>query len=116
MSNLVVDTLTNQDTQLCKAWVNFDGASTPAIRSSYNVSSITDLAVGVFGVNFTVEMSDANYSMVATSSYGETANADTTAWGGLSGADQTTSQVRCSIRNSFGTSQDPDYICAAVFR
>tara|TARA_R110000737_G_scaffold82905_2_gene115280 strand:- start:2167 stop:2517 length:351 start_codon:yes stop_codon:yes gene_type:complete len=116
MSNLVVDTLTNQDSQLCKAWVNFSGSGTVAIRASYNVSSITDLAVGVFGVNFTAAMSDANYSVVATSSYGETANADTTAWGGSSGADQTTSQVRCATRTSAGAFADPDYICVAVFR
>lgn len=63
MSNLVVDTLTNQDVQLCKAWVNFNGTGTVAIRASYNVSSITDNGVGNYTVNFTVAMSDANYSV-----------------------------------------------------
>jgi hypothetical protein len=63
MSNLVVDTLTNQDTQLCKAWVNFNGSATVAIRGSYNVSSITDNGTGDYTVNFTTAMPDANYSI-----------------------------------------------------
>ena len=63
MSNLVVDTLTNQDVQLCKAWVNFNGTGTVAIRASYNVSSITDNAVGDYTVNFTNAMADTHYSL-----------------------------------------------------
>jgi len=50
-----------------KAWVNFDGTGTVAIRASYNVSSITDNGTGDYTVNFTTAMSDANYSaFVAT--------------------------------------------------
>ena len=48
----------------CKAWVNFDGTGTVAIRASYNVSSITDNGVGNYTVNFTTAMPDANYSAV----------------------------------------------------
>ena len=46
---------------LCKAWVNFNGTGTVAIRASYNVSSITDLAVGAYRVNLATAMTDANY-------------------------------------------------------
>lgn len=48
---------------LCKAWVNFNGTGTVAIRASYNVSSITDNGVGQYTVNFTTAMPDANYSV-----------------------------------------------------
>jgi hypothetical protein len=48
----------------CKAWVNFDGTSTVAIRASYNVSSITDNGTGNYTVNFTTAMADANYVTV----------------------------------------------------
>ena len=51
----------------CRAWVNFNGTGTVAIRASGNVSSITDNGVGNYTVNFTTAMPDANYS-VATSS------------------------------------------------
>lgn len=47
----------------CRAWVNFNGTGTVAIRASGNVSSITDNATGQYTVNFTTAMPDANYSV-----------------------------------------------------
>ena len=52
---------------LCKAWVNFNGTGTVAIRASYNVSSITDNGTGDYTVNFTTAMVDANFSVGQTS-------------------------------------------------
>jgi hypothetical protein len=49
-----------------RAWVNFNGTGTPAIRSSGNVSSITDNGTGDYTINFTTAMQDTNYSAVAT--------------------------------------------------
>lgn len=49
---------------LCRAWVNFNGTGTVAIRASFNVSSITDNGTGDYTVNFTTAMPDANYSVV----------------------------------------------------
>ena len=46
------------------AWVNFNGTGTVAIRSSYNVSSITDNGTGDYTVNFTTALSDVNYVIV----------------------------------------------------
>jgi hypothetical protein len=47
----------------CRAWVNFNGTGTVAIRASGNVSSITDGGTGVYAVNFATAMPDANYSV-----------------------------------------------------
>lgn len=47
----------------CRAWVNFNGTGTVAIRSSGNVSSITDNGTGSYRVNFTTAMPDANYAV-----------------------------------------------------
>ena len=47
----------------CRAWVNFNGTDTVAIRASGNVSSITDNGVGAYTVNFTTAMPDVNYSV-----------------------------------------------------
>ena len=44
-----------------RAWVNFNGTGTVAIRSSGNVSSITDIGVGQYRINFTTAMTDTNY-------------------------------------------------------
>jgi hypothetical protein len=50
----------------CRAWVNFNGTGTVAIRASGNVTSITDNAASDYTINFTTAMPDANYSVVAT--------------------------------------------------
>jgi hypothetical protein len=47
----------------CRAWVNFNGTGTPAIRASGNVSSITDKGVGSYGINFVTPMPDVNYAV-----------------------------------------------------
>ena len=49
-----------------RAWVNFNGTGTPAIRASGNVSSITDNGTGDYTVNFTTALADANYAYVGT--------------------------------------------------
>ena len=46
-----------------KAWVNFNGTGTVAIRASYNVSSITDNGTGNYTINFTTAMPDTNYAV-----------------------------------------------------
>ena len=52
--------------ELCKAWVNFNGAGTVAIRDSFNVSSITDYSVGDYRINFTVAMANAAYAVAGS--------------------------------------------------
>jgi hypothetical protein len=46
-----------------RAWVNFNGAGTVAIRASGNVSSITDNGVGDYTLNFTTALPNANYAI-----------------------------------------------------
>ena len=60
-----VDTVVNGT---AKAWVNFNGTGTVAIRRAFNVSSITDNRTGDYTVNFSTAMTDANYAAVRTSS------------------------------------------------
>jgi hypothetical protein len=73
MSTLRVNTIQNAagsgDPSIsgaAKAWVNFNGTGTVAIRASYNVSSITDNGTGEYTVNFTNALADANYTAVGT--------------------------------------------------
>jgi len=47
-----------------RAWVNFNGTGTVAIRASGNVTSITDNGVGDYTLNFTTAMPDTNYAVV----------------------------------------------------
>ena len=55
-----VDTVVNGT---AKAWVNFNGTGTVAIRRAFNVSSITDNGTGAYTVNFTTAMPDTNYAI-----------------------------------------------------
>jgi hypothetical protein len=58
---------TNEQKQICKAWVNFNGTTSPGtIRSSYNVSSVTKNGTGDYTVNFATAMADQNYSVLLT--------------------------------------------------
>jgi hypothetical protein len=54
----------------CRAWVNFNGTGTVAIRGSGNVSSITDSGTGIYRVNFLTSMPDTNYMTTAIGSEG----------------------------------------------
>ena len=83
-------TLTGQ--YAAKAWVNFNGTSTVAIRNSANVSSITDNGTGSYTVNYSTAMADANYSAFACA--GGSASGNFTAWARLnSGTPLTTTSV-----------------------
>ena len=60
----------------CRAWVNFNGTGTVAIRASGNVSSITDNGTGDYTVNFTTALADTNYAAVSMAGqYGGGVNA-----------------------------------------
>jgi hypothetical protein len=77
MSTLVAQTISNGTVSTssanviqgsAKAWVNFNGTGTVAIRASYNVSSITDNGTGDYTVNFTNALTDANYTFSGATS------------------------------------------------
>lgn len=102
-----------------RAWVNFNGTGTVAIRAGYNVTSITDRGTGKYTVNFTTAMPDANYS-----AQGNGQKADTTddgGWvaqvGGYVGGEQTASA--CPVVTGYKTSNTPvdgPAVFVAVFR
>ena len=105
----------------CRAWVNFNGTGTVAIRASGNVSSITDNGTGDYTVNFTTAMPDANYSKVVASSP-EYGNSITTAMTDVSSnllaeVAPTTANFRFLISQSTSATRvDAKYISASVFR
>lgn len=92
----------------CRAWVNFNGTGTVAIRASGNVSSITDRGTGQYTVNFTTSMSDANYSAIATSDQAQTRVP--------AGVSVTTALYPIDTETSSGAYNDAASIYSAVFR
>jgi hypothetical protein len=106
---------TTEQGQLCKAWVNFNGTGTVAIRASYNVSSITDNGTGDYTVNFTTALADANYSGVASvsgSSIGSTFRFVTAP----SISNPTTSAFRITTGTWNANAEDALYANVAIFR
>jgi hypothetical protein len=99
----------------CRAWVNFNGTGTVAIRSSGNVSSITDNGTGNYTVNSATDMPDADYSAVYGGSYSSTTIAllvcETT------GTSRTVNSLQVRTANSTGASAiDAPSVQVAIFR
>jgi len=69
-TELVLGTAGLDTKQLATAWVTFDGTGTVTILDSYNVSSITDLGIGKYRINFATAMDNINYSVVGSSENG----------------------------------------------
>jgi hypothetical protein len=94
-----------------KAWINFNGTGTPAIRASYNVSSITDNGTGDYTINFTNAFADINYSTVGFCG-GSTGEAVAS----LGASTYSTSAVQVKTRTVLDAAQDPAIYCVAIFR
>jgi hypothetical protein len=107
---------------MARAWVNFNGTGTVAIRASGNVSSITDNGVGDYTVNFTTAMSDANYAISGTispkyaaDSAAMTVNTVGTA-AGVTESAPTTSSFRFMTVSPGPAALDPKYVNVSIFR
>ena len=74
----------NATAYLCRAWVNFNGTSTVAIRESGNVSSITDNGTGDYTINFATAMPDVNYAPVCQGKVTDNGNANVASFGAAS--------------------------------
>jgi hypothetical protein len=98
---------TTEQKQIAKAWVNFNGTTSPGtIRSSYNVSSVTKNATGDYTVNFASALADANYSVVGIGQ-------NSAGWI-ISLLTQATSSVRIFSLTGLSTA-DSSIVCIQVF-
>lgn len=102
----------------CRAWVNFNGTGTVAISASGNVTSITDGGTGIFTVNFTTPLPDANYSVVATTSGSATGTGSPRTAAANSARDLTTGSfvLLVFVVDSTNSFQDPAVAGVAVLR
>ena len=103
---------------LCRAWVNFNSTGTPAIRSSYNVTSITD-QTDYYEVNFTTAMPDENYCITgAVGDTGSTSGCWFTTGFNVNSVNtvNTTTKFRIQIYYATSNTADTAFVYAAVFR
>ena len=121
---LVIDTLqdgsgnstsaTNAIQGSAKAWVNFNGVTTAAVRASYNVSSVTRNGTGDYTANFSTAFADANYAM--TSSSANTGPTMSIASPQLAATPFTTTTARVETRNTIsGALLDCQFVLLSFF-
>jgi len=96
----------------CRAWVNFNGTGTVAIRGSGNVTSITDNGTGDYTINFTTAMVDVNYSGV----FGCNDNGNTSVMTYKSSGTKSTTAFQVRTQSGVATVADNDMCMAAIFR
>lgn len=104
----------------CRAWVNFNGTGTPAIRAAGNVSSITDNGAGDYTVNFTTALPDTNYCVSGAARHADSQPSamrvvSISGAGLLADAMQTTS-VRVSVAYQNASLEDQQVVTVAIFR
>lgn len=98
-----------------KAWVNFNGTGTVAIRAAFNVTSITDNGSGDYTVNFTTSMVDVNYAAVVTAGgVGTLASGNATiGWAAINAVNS----VRLGVSdNNTDANFDASNVSVAIFR
>jgi len=103
----------------CRAWVQFNGTGTVAIRDSGNVSSITDQGTGEYVVNFGTAMPDSNYCIAGCA--GKVPGGGTESNSGHiqppeSASGNATSSQTILTLNLAGTFVDRDFVHVAIFR
>ena len=110
-----ITTTAGVEVYTAKAWVNFNGTGTVAIRAAGNVSTITDNGPGNYTLNFTTAMPDANYAGVGSSQGSGVGALPVVSVN--QGNNQTTTTVNVvTTATSAATATDFNYVAVAIFR
>jgi hypothetical protein len=110
---ILQDSSSNSNT--CRAWVNFNGTGTVAIRADFNVSSVTDNGTGNYTVNFATTMPDSDYATVICARRNATNNF--IAYALFQGGTYSTSAVQIATWGEAAyTLEDPPIVCISIFR
>ena len=105
---------------MARAWVNFNGTGTVAIRASGNVTSITDNGTGDYYVNFSTSMPDTNYVITGSARIQDSTSADGAMFGTTRQNVATTYQTdKCRVNGLYpvnGDLYDAVVMSVAIFR
>lgn len=100
----------------CRAWVNFNGTGTVAIKASGNVTNITDNGTGSYAVNLTTAMPDVNYACVMATRASSGAGTPFLPVEHASLAARTTSSIAFYVISLSGATPDADTVEVVFFR
>jgi len=102
---------------LCRAWVNFAGnTTTPSARASFNVSSISYVSSGVYIINFSTALTDANYAIVGTGQRDSNNTGNLNIFGSSSYNSLTTTSAKIVGYDNANSQVSLITMCIAVFR
>ena len=120
MSTLVAQTISNGTVSTssanvirgsARAWVNFNGTGTPAIRSTYNVSSVTKNSTAVYTITFTTAMPNTTYAATGIAGRDTGGSAQMVVPQGV----QTTTACILGSYVWNASQDDPNYFSVAIF-
>ena len=100
----------------CRAWVNFNGTGTVAIRASGNVSSITDIGTGGYEMNFSTAMPDVNYAFTTAGQRVSGASTHRLFLNQSRVVNLSTTKINLHSGDENGVGEDPTSFYVAVFR
>jgi hypothetical protein len=102
---------------LCRAWVNFAGnTTTPSTRASFNVSSITYVSTGVYTINFSNALSDANYGITLAGQRDSNNTGNCNIFGSATYNSLTTTSAKIVGYDNANNQVSLITMCAAFFR
>jgi hypothetical protein len=101
---------------MARAWVNFNGTGTVAIKASGNVTSISDNGTGSYAVNLTTAMPDVNYACVMATKGSSGAGTPLLPVEHASLAARTTSSIAFYVIALNGATPDADTVEVVFFR
>ena len=110
----------NSGIYACRAWVNFNGIGTVAIRDSGNVTSVTDISQGRYGIAFAQNMPHTDYAVsgITQRSAGYTNNLNPIVMAVRAEPNAGLSNSGFEITTHFTTTasqEDPVLVCISVF-
>jgi hypothetical protein len=100
-----------------RAWVNFNGTGTVAIRASGNVSSITDNGASDYTLNFATAMPDTNYAIAGAARITTSAQSSVVGYYGNGIVSTTQVQIRSPQMGTSGAGyNDAETVSVVVHR
>jgi hypothetical protein len=97
----------------CRAWISFSGTGVVAVRGAGN-ATVTDNGTGLYTINFTTPMPDANYAVHVTA---RRAASNSSLFGTLAqGGTYTASAVQITTLTVAGTPEDADIVNVIIIR
>lgn len=103
----------------CRAWVNFDGTGAvgaQTIRASGGVTSVSKSATGLYAVNLSTTLPDANYAAICTTQPNSYGGSYVGSGVGTAAGTNSTTAVYLEIRDTNNANSNSNTLMVAIFR